>query len=122
MPVFLPANNIRLEVPPDESNSTGRVEIFHEGEWGTVCDKDWDIKDAQVVCNELGMVKAIHETRQAKYGQGKGPVWLSDVQCTGKEYSLEYCPSQGWGQVEGCSHANDAGVKCLHKGELGQVL
>ena len=110
-------NVIRLNVPPTESNNTGRVEVFYEGEWGTVCDKAWDLKDAQVVCSELGMVKAIAADRRAKYGQGEGPIWLSDVQCDGREQSLKDCPSKGPGQIEGCSHANDAGVQCLRTGK-----
>lgn len=112
------SNTIRLNFPDNlpRKNGTGRVEVYHDNQWGTVCDKAWDIKDAFVVCNELGMVKAIQETKKAKYGQGQGPVWLSNVQCTGGERSLSNCPHSGWGNVGSCTHDNDAGVKCLQKG------
>lgn len=118
------ANSIRLDAPDDlpNRNATGRVEVFHNGEWGTICDRDWDLADAQVVCSNLGMIKAVHEARRAKYGEGDGKIWLSGVQCTGKEPELNKCEHKPYGEVpDECTHRNDAGVKCLHTG-VPQIL
>ena len=89
----------------------GRVEVYHNGEWGTVCDDEWDLNDAQVVCRQLGFGLAIAARNSAFYGQGSGQIWLDEVHCVGTELTIEDCLQYGWGYHD-CSHFEDAGVQC----------
>jgi len=89
----------------------GRVEIYYNGTWGTVCDDGWDINDAHVVCRQLGFSSASSAPCCASYGQGSDPIWMDNVECHGGEPSLFHCPHNGWG-IENCSHGEDASVVC----------
>ncbi|XP_029900924.1 lysyl oxidase homolog 3B isoform X2 [Myripristis murdjan] len=100
----------RLAGYPRKHNE-GRIEVFYKGEWGTICDDDFSINNAQVLCRQLGFVSATGWTHSAKYGKGQGKIWLDNVLCNGGEKSIELCKSRGWGNSD-CTHDEDAGVVC----------
>ncbi|ELK36776.1 Putative scavenger receptor cysteine-rich domain-containing protein LOC619207 [Myotis davidii] len=100
-----------VRVSGGEDSCSGRVELWHEGSWGTVCDDAWDLADAEVVCRQLGCGRAISALAGAAFGPGSGPVWLDEVGCRGSEASLWGCPAEPWGRAD-CGHKEDAGVRC----------
>ncbi|NXD82867.1 MARCO protein, partial [Halcyon senegalensis] len=87
----------------------GRVEIFHQGSWGTICDDGWSTQDAKVVCRMLGYSYAVSAFTATA---GTGQIWLDDVACSGNENSIFDCSKPDWG-VNNCSHSEDAGVECI---------
>ena len=91
--------------------SEGRVEVFHDGQWGTVCDDNWDITDANVVCRQLGYVGATTAWQLARFGPGAGIILMDNVNCYGNEYRLQDCLFRGLG-ADNCRHSEDASVTC----------
>ena len=91
----------------------GRVEIGFHGVWGTVCDANWDIHNAHVVCRQLGYDKALIATINSAFGKGVGYVWGSVLNCRGEETRIEDC-TIGISSASGScfNHAEDVGVVC----------
>ena len=92
----------------------GRVEVFYNGAWGTVCDDIWNMNNARVVCRQLGYSDAVSALSYAHFGAGSGQIWLDNVNCVGSEDSIENCPHNGWGS-HNCGHHEDASVVCSSK-------
>ncbi|XP_043535013.1 neurotrypsin isoform X1 [Chiloscyllium plagiosum] len=94
-----------------KEDNEGRLEVFHGGEWGTVCDDHWDDLDAEVVCRQLGLSGTAKSWMLSHFGHGSGVILLDDVECTGNELHLDECKKSNWRQ-HNCEHAEDAGVSC----------
>ena len=89
----------------------GMVEILANGQWGTVCDDRFDMKDANVVCRILGFPGAQAVVTQGNFGRGTGKIWLDELRCYGNESSILECPHGGIG-LHDCWHGEDVGVVC----------
>ncbi|OCT68939.1 hypothetical protein XELAEV_18040247mg, partial [Xenopus laevis] len=104
--------NKKLRLRNGASPCEGRVEVYLQGEWGTVCSAGWDNKDADVVCRQLGCGRAVCFTTWTPRGSGTGRIWLDDVRCRGTESYLWDCNSRPGGNI--CGHNRDAGPFFLH--------
>lgn len=94
-----------------DNGCSGRVEVLRHEHWGTVCNHDWDFREADVVCLELGCGLAESTPHIAEFGPGTGDIALHHVQCSGHESSLTRC-AVVLHSIPFCTHDNDAGVKC----------
>ena len=60
------------------------VEVYYQGQWGTVCEGYWGMPDAKVACSQLGFTKTVAFSYN---GRGTGKVWLYGMGCSGSESS-----------------------------------
>lgn len=105
------AGLFRVRLADGPNRCAGRLEVWHAGRWGTVCDDNWDLRDGTVACWELGCGRIRPRVGKTHYGPGTGPIWLDDVGCKGSEASLSDCPARPWGQ-HNCDHEEDVGLTC----------
>ncbi|WAQ98419.1 AGRL3-like protein [Mya arenaria] len=91
----------------------GRVEVYHSSQWGTVCDDQFEDKDAMVFCRMLGYPGYGMAYRAGYFGKGSGPIWLDDLGCNGEESDISLCSfnENTYGKHD-CEHYEDAGISC----------
>lgn len=93
------------------SSYQGRLEIYHNSEWGSVCSSGFTKQSAKVACGMLGLhLGELIDGTDDTLG-GMGPIWMDSVNCTGREQFLWQCEFKGWGQTN-CDHSSDVVVYC----------
>ncbi|XP_052777910.1 deleted in malignant brain tumors 1 protein-like [Mya arenaria] len=86
----------------------GRVELKVNNTWGTVCGNGFDNNDANVICGMFGLSRYTKYT-YAKYGNGVGPIYMSNLGCTGAEKDIRDCT---YTVKNSCTHSQDASILC----------
>ena len=94
-------------------SNSGRLEVYYENEWGTVCDDAFDMNDAIVACRQLGFAGVTSFFSVGNYADAIVPhyIWLDNVECFGTETRLDECGHNGWGS-ENCGHSEDIILVC----------
>ncbi|NXI46176.1 C163A protein, partial [Galbula dea] len=104
-----PAGSRQVRLAAGPSRCVGRVEVYVNGSWGTVCQDTWDMPDAAVVCQQLGCGVALEAPNSPRFGPGTGPLWLDAGGCAGTEASLWQCPALA---RHSCRRGGGAGAIC----------
>ena len=114
----LPYGSLRLSQGPHvaPNASEGRLEVFYDGNWGTVCSSDFDFEAANVSCKQLGFLRAIDYQESVEAGFGEGATdsaSLSGVHCTPEDSTLIQCGIR-LEQRENCTHLEAVAVFCTN--------
>ncbi|ELT96946.1 hypothetical protein CAPTEDRAFT_171695 [Capitella teleta] len=88
----------------------GRLEVFYDGQWGTVCDDGFTNNEAKVFCSALGYRDG--SPSRIQYGKSTGPIWMDDVVCKEAGTSLADCEHAPFG-TNNCEHIEDISLQCV---------
>uniref|UniRef100_A0A1X7VF72 SRCR domain-containing protein n=1 Tax=Amphimedon queenslandica TaxID=400682 RepID=A0A1X7VF72_AMPQE len=93
-------------------SSYGRLEVYCNGQWGTVCDDSFGSADARAACRQLGYSDYSTYTGNLA-GSSSQPIWLDNVICSSSSYScLATCESCPATQYHNCGHSQDVALGC----------
>ncbi len=89
---FVSPLDISIRLQGSSVPNAGRVEVLYAGIWGAISRRNWDINAATVACRQLGyQAGAEAALTNIVYGRVSGPVWLTNLQCSGNENNLMSC-------------------------------
>uniref|UniRef100_A0A0K8VVP7 Neurotrypsin n=1 Tax=Bactrocera latifrons TaxID=174628 RepID=A0A0K8VVP7_BACLA len=97
----------------------GRLQVYLDGRWGTVCDYGWTVLNAALVCHHLGYTLnprdwRLHRSQMPTVGVTENVI-VSNVRCTEHDLDITKCRAEysTRGEFENsCTHENDVGMRC----------
>lgn len=63
---------VRLVSPSPDLPFVGRVEVFYNSQWGTICDDSFSYSETRVVCGMLNYTAGLCTVSGADLGEGSG--------------------------------------------------
>nr|XP_016933982.1 uncharacterized protein LOC108012952 isoform X6 [Drosophila suzukii] len=112
--VNCPPSDYEVRLTGGEGPHAGRIEVKANGQWGYVCDDKFGLKDADIVCREIGYQMGAQEVRGSSFYAPPNQDFnylIDEVECHGNETKLKDCAFKGWG-VHNCGVDEVAGVVC----------
>ncbi|XP_019848822.1 PREDICTED: uncharacterized protein LOC109580260 [Amphimedon queenslandica] len=96
-----------------KGRNEGRVEVYNQNVWGSVCSNNFDMKDGNVICKYLGHpgLEEIYnkeETPSSMVRTSEGAIWMNNLQCNGYEETPFDCLQSTFGEHD-CTHNQDCG-------------
>ena len=101
-------------------SSRGTVEFSLNGVWGTICDNEWNIVNADIACSMLGFKRALRALKGSSFGEGTSPVLLDNVRCETNQKSISRCTHDVTTRTR-CGRGKDASVVCLDESLPGKI-
>ncbi|XP_043393605.1 antigen WC1.1-like isoform X18 [Chelonia mydas] len=98
-----------------DSDCAGRLEVFYNGTWGSVCSNAMSGVTPTIVCKQLNCGDGGQIARDFEYGPGSGPTWLDHVACSEQHSSLWQCPSEPWNPKSCDNRAEETHISCTGK-------
>lgn len=107
-----------LRLAHRQSTCDGVVLVRHQGEWGHLCNLEWTLAEASVVCRQLGCGPAVGAPKYVPLPGEMVRPWLHNVSCWGNESSLWECSLGAWSQ-RACPHEWVVVALCASKWSWG---
>uniref|UniRef100_A0A1X7U3S3 SRCR domain-containing protein n=1 Tax=Amphimedon queenslandica TaxID=400682 RepID=A0A1X7U3S3_AMPQE len=95
-------------------SNEGRVEVYCNGRWGTICDDGFSSTDARTVCKQLGYSYYSRYDHLSLPGSSSQPIWSTQFSSSSSSTcfnSRNSCPSSS---ITSCSHSEDVTVSCSY--------
>ncbi|KAJ8673362.1 hypothetical protein QAD02_004624 [Eretmocerus hayati] len=123
----MPESNVPVKLLGGKTSLEGRLQVRVGEKWGTVCNYGWTMRDAALVCHQLGLTldpeNWFMERTEIPSAGTNEEIVLSNVQCTEDDIDLSKCRAETIGDFENsCSHENDVGVRCSEAAWAGLRL
>ncbi|XP_065434787.1 scavenger receptor cysteine-rich type 1 protein M130-like [Chrysemys picta bellii] len=96
-----------------DSDCAGRLEVFYNGTWGSVCSNQMSGVTPAIVCKQLNCGDGGQIAKDFEYGAGSGPTWLDHVACSEQNSSLWQCPSEPWNPKSCDNRAEETHISCI---------
>jgi deleted-in-malignant-brain-tumors protein 1 len=110
---------VRLTGGPD--NTTGRLEVYEYGRWGSVCSNEFDECDALVACKQLGFdgTLGFNDSFHKELEENDIPINIFAIHCNGSELNLTSCEHEV--SVKRCNHSYDVVLTCTDSMDPSEV-